>query len=288
MRSVYWISGLAACALCAQVGASPATIVYERFDLPAFSPNWIIGAQNGGSVLISRDTAKNYAGSAGSLRGIYPASGSGEVYVWAAYNLSALATRDLYIEFDAKMPNAKQGLKFVKIFGGQSGSPAPDFANTSFFLDNTGSMVYVAFGDGSVTANDTANGVWFAGINDSEQAYHGIGRSEGLATVLTPQNAIWPGSNWGTGWHHFKLHVKFNSGTTALNEINDGELYVEIDGVVYVKATGLFNRHYTNAPIERIEFFGWAQDGTSPFDLWYDNIRITTGGFYTIPCEPSS
>ena len=286
MVPIYRTLVLLICLLPVLAQASPTTIANERFDLPAISPNWSIGAQLGGSVSISSDTTKNYSGSAGSLKGSYPASGSGETYVWAAYDLSALATRDLYIEFQAKMPNAKQGLKFVKVFGDQSGGPSPNFANTTFFLDNTGSMEYVGFGDGSNTGNDTANGVWLAGINDPDRLYHGVGRSQGLATVLTPQNAIWSGSNWGTGWHHFKLHVKFNSGTSALNEVNDGELYVEIDGVVYVNATGLFNRHYSNGPINRVEFFGWAQNGTLPFEVWYDNIRITTGGFYNGPsCE---
>jgi hypothetical protein len=75
------------------------------------------------------------------------------------------------------------------------------------------------------------------------------------------------------------MHVKYNSGTTAENEVADGEYYVEIDGKVYVNATGLFNRHYSNLPIDRVEFFNWAQNGTQPFEIWLDDIRVTTGGF---------
>lgn len=285
MRYTAIALGLLASSL-APLAAAFTTILYEQFNTLPLSLNWTIGAHNGGSVSISSDTTRNYAGSAGSLKGTYPIA-TGDSYVWAAYDLSALALSDIYIEFRAKMPGAKQGLKFLKIFGGESGGPAPNYANTTFALDATGidngALVYAAFGDGSTTANDTANGVWLAGINDPDRAYHGIGRADGLATVSTPQNAIWPSSAWGTAWHHFRFHVKFNSGTSALNEVNDGELYVEIDGVVYVDASGLFNRHYTNAPIDRVEFFGWAQNGTTPFELWYDDIRITTGGFYEPP-----
>ncbi len=90
-------------------------------------------------------------------------------------------------------------------------------------------------------------------------------------------------ADWGTGWHHFRIHIKFNSGTTTLNEVPDGEIYIEIDGKIYVNATGLFNRNPANGPIDHIEFFGWAQNETQPFQVWYDDIRISTGGFTSEP-----
>ena len=82
--------------------------------------------------------------------------------------------------------------------------------------------------------------------------------------------------------------MKYNSGTTAQNEVPDGKYYVEIDGVVYVDASGLFNRHYSNAPIDRVELLGWAQSGTAPFEILYDDFRITTGGFYSSSTPPPS
>ena len=63
----------------------------------------------------------------------------------------------------------------------------------------------------------------------------------------------------------------------------DGEYYLEVDGKVYVNATGLYNRNPANGPIKRIAFFGWAQTETQPFQLWYDDIRISTGGFASQP-----
>lgn len=233
----------------------------------------------GGTVSISTDATKNHNGSAGSLKGTYPArSSAGGGYVWCGYDVSALATRDLYFDFWAKMPTAtKQGVKFLKIFG-QLDADDGNYANTTFGLDYTGvdvgSMYTVSFGDGSGLANDTASVIPFDGSVGSW-----IGRSFGTAVVSTPQRHKWHSANWGTTWHHFRMRVKFNSGTSAANEVADGAYYVEIDGLVYVDATRVFNRHWSNGPIDRVELFGWTQTGTTPFELWYDDVKITTNGF---------
>ena len=99
-----------------------------------------------------------------------------------------------------------------------------------------------------------------------------------LAMNLT-QMSDWPASNWGTSWHHFKVHVKFNGVTSSGQQMADGEIYIAIDGKVYVDATGLYNRNPENGPIDYIEFGGWAQTDPEPFDVWFDNITISTGGF---------
>ncbi len=235
---------------------------------------WTFGAQAGGTVGISTNSALNFNGDAGSLIGNYPVA-SGNVYVWGTYSVASLNTEDLYIEFYAKLPGVKHGLKFLKIFGGQQGS---GYANTTFGLDYTGydpgAMYQVSFGDGSSVGNDTANVINFDGSSPNM-----IGRSYGKASVSTPQKSRFASSQWGTTWHHFRMHVKFNSGTSSTNEVNDGAYYVEIDGKVYVNATGLFNRNPANAPIDRVELFGWSQNGAAPFEVWYDNVLISTGGF---------
>lgn len=264
---------------------SQAATVVEFATMDAMPSDWSIGAQDGGTVAISTTTSLNYNSSSGSLKATYPKA-VGSVYAWGVYNVSSLKTNDLYIEFWAKMPNAKQGLKFLKIFGGSSNG---GYANTTFALDYTGgdpgAMYQVSFGDGSTTGNDTAQVVNFDGSYPQW-----IGRSYGKATVSTPQKKGFSSASWGTSWHHFKFRVKFNSGSSASTEVADGAYYVEIDGKVYVDAKGLFNRHYSNAPIDRVELFGWAQSGSSAFDIWYDNIRITTGGFAdtVTPAPPES
>ena len=237
---------------------------------------WSFGSQAGGTVAISTNTALNYGGDSGSVVGNYPAS-TGNVYAWGDFSVASLNTEDIYIDFWAKMPAAKQGMKFLKIFGGTQGS---GYANTTFALDYTGydfgAMYQVSFGDGSSTGNDTANVINFDGSSPSL-----IGRSYGKASVSTPQGARFASTMWGTTWHHFQMHVKFNSGTSAANETNDGAYYVAIDGKVYVNASGLFNRNPANAPIDHIELFGWSQNGSTPFQVWYDQVHITTGGFAT-------
>jgi hypothetical protein len=80
----------------------------------------------------------------------------------------------------------------------------------------------------------------------------------GTAVVKTPQMSDLRSADWGTGWHHFRIHIKFNSGTTSQNEVPNGEFYLEIDGKVYADATGIHNRNPANGPINYIEFFGWA------------------------------
>ena len=184
------------------------------------------------------------------------------------------------------MPGAKHGLKFVKVFGanpcsngGCISSEGVGYANTTFGIDygghgEDGSMDQVSFGDGSAKDNDTGNVINFSG-----EYPQWIGRSFGSAQVMTPQNKDWAAANWGDSWHHFKLHVKYNSGTTAQDEKADGEYSVEIDGVTYVEAKGLFNRNPSNLPIDRVTFFDWTQNNKQPFEVWLDDIRISTGGF---------
>ncbi len=269
-------------ALCLSSLAHSAELVtFQQFDSATLpGGGWGFGSGDGGTVTISTDTTKNYAGSAGSIRATYPArDAGGGGYVWGGYDVLPLATRDVYVEFWAKMPTSpKQGLKFLKIFG-QRLQPT-NYANTTFGLDYTGvdfgSMYCVSFGDGTGSENDTANIILFDGTSRNL-----VGRSFGTASIQTPQNTLWASSNWGDTWHHFRIHVKFNSGTSAANEIADGAYYVEIDGDVYVDASNLLNRHYSNGPIESIALFGWTQTNTAPFEIWYDDVRISTGGFIT-------
>lgn len=216
----------------------------------------------------------------GALRMDYPALTGDPVYQGGIYNSLHFNVpngyKELYIKFDAKMPNAKHGLKFCKIFG-RSGSGC---ANTTFALDYTnqdnGAMRYVGFGDGSGITNDTAALQYLNGGTSL------LGRSSGLATVVSG-GQMFDSSDWGTGWHTFRLKIKFNDGTTAENEVNNGEILVNIDGVDYVHTTGLFNRHYSNGDIGYISFGDWTQApfaGSPAFDIHFDNIFISRHGFY--------
>ena len=233
-----------------------------------------------GLVLVSSDTSKNYNGSLGSLVGTYPVNSTGGSYVYGGCDIATLNLNDIYIEFRAKMPDLNRGMKFLKVHGQEPTDG--NYSNTTFGLSyNDGTMKQVSFGDGSGVGNDTTQVIELNGEDKSL-----IGRSYGTASVITPQNSAWGG--WDNSWHHFRIHVKYNSGTTAANEVADGEYYVEVDNVVYVDAKGLFNRHYTNSPIDHVGIFGWAQfTNSTPVELWYDDFIVTTGDFYSQTPVPS-
>lgn len=184
----------------------------------------------------------------GALRMDYPALIGNPQWQGGIYNGFHFDVQDghkeLYIKFRAKMPNAKHGLKFCKVFGRNATGGANTVANTTFALDYTGQdnggLRYVGFGDGSTQSNDTQQLLY---LNGSSPTF--VGRSHGNGAVIVSNGQMFDSIDWGTDWHTFRLKIKFNSGTTAENEINDGEILVNIDGVDYVHATGLFNRHYT-------------------------------------------
>lgn len=245
--------------------------------------NFMAEASSGATLQVSSNRTLNYNGSAGSLKGNYPTTaGTGGYYIYGTVNLPRRDITELFIEFKAKLPEHKQGFKFLKIFGQYT--PTNGYANTTFGLDyDSGEMHAVSFGSGDLdgaelTENDTHNVIFFSG-----DLLNWSGRSANVSKILTPQRKAWTQSDWGDKWHHFRFHLKFNSGTSKSTEKADGEYYVEIDGKVYVDARGLFNRHYLNLPIDRLELFGWSQSGTAPFEIWYDDFRITTGNFVGNP-----
>ncbi len=223
----------------------------------------------------------------GALRVDYP---DGQSYPSVGLAIAAVDSREVFIQFRARMPGPRGGFKFFKVFGynprdnsltGWNGSVASNYANSTFGLDYTGiedgkgSLYYIGFGDGTETENDTANGIWLAGGNA-----RGIGRSFGRATVSTPQMRNFRAADWGDGWHTFRMMMRFNSGTTAATEVADGSYFLEIDGRVFVRATGVLNRHWSNRPlIDRVEIAGWSQSNDGPFSVWYDDVQITTGSF---------
>lgn len=247
----------------------------EDFETNTFSTGFGIGSQAGGKVEISRETDQQInLNSTGALKATYPV-GTGEIYGWASFDMTPYKSYEVYVEFNAKMPKAKQGLKFLKIFGG---------ANTTFGLDYTGvasgkgSLYQVSFGDGTTQSNDTQNVIYLDGSYPSW-----IGRSYGKAVVKTPEKKAFSASEWGDTWHHFRFKVKFNSSTKnadgTYQEVNDGEYFLQIDGRTYVDAKGLFNRHPANGPISKVALLDWSQNVNESFEIWYDNLKISTGGF---------
>jgi len=266
----------------AALTAPMSTVSLNTASTSANASGWAIGARVGGSIGIQTTSSPDTTASAvDALEGVYPDPPSGGNYIWATYEVLPLKTEDIYVEFWAKMPSQyKGGCKFLKVFGERSS--ANNYADTTIATDYTGadfgSIRQISFGDGTTVTNDSQNVI---NINGTNLAW--MGRSYGSSVVETPQSSDFPSSAWGTAWHHFRIHVKFNDGTTSQNEVANGEYYLEIDGKVYVDATGLYNRNPANGPIDRIQLFGWAQTDPQPFQLWYEDIRISTGGFLSTP-----
>ncbi len=237
------------------------------------SPYWSYGAKNGGTL-----TFEN-----GYAEGSYPAlTKNGDVYVWLSCKVYKFEGCDdllqIFIEFDAQMPGPiRGGLKFCKVFG-QDRYVDPENIGTSnctFQLNyETGAFYKIGFGDGSFEDNDFQN---IIALDSLANSY--LGRSPSPEIDYYGGNN-WVETDWGEGWHHFRLMVKFNDGTTAENEVPNGEFYVEIDGIPYVKAKNLFNRSYKSSPIQSVGFFNQAQsEGHPGFLINYDNIKISKYGF---------
>jgi len=220
---------------------------------------------------------------AGALRMNYPALAASTGGIFNALHFDVPnGHKELFIKFDAKMPNAKHGLKFFKVFGRNATGGENTVANATFGLDytgiNNGSMIYVNFGDGTTNSNDAQQVVNLSGASPAN-----VGRSWGMGASIVSPGVSFLSSQWGTGWHTFRFKIKFNDGTSAANEVNNGEIWVSIDGVDYVKATGLFNRHYTNGDIAYLSFGDWSQapaGGSPAFDIHFDNIFVSQYGFY--------
>lgn len=220
---------------------------------------WGSGAGAGGAISVVD----------GAYRADYPIP-SGGVYTYLNFNVGPLEVFDLYIQLRAKFI-APHSVKFVKVHGIEVG---PNYSNSTYGLTTGGVMAQVSFGDGTDVANDTANVINLTGSNPSW-----VGRSyPGTAVIHTPQMSTFTGFADGA-WHDIKIHHKFNSGTTAEDEVADGAYYVEIDGDVYADATGLFNRHHASAAIEYVSFGDWAQDNDYAFTVFFDDIKISLGGF---------
>ncbi len=285
--------GFAATASAVNADGTPQLLTELKFDTSATSslvssalshsglslPGWTFSTLRGGSIGLESTASPTVTGTnVNALEGSYPVAGPGGQFVIANYNVASLKTEDIYIEFWAKMPGAKEGCKFIKVFGDRSNGYANTTISTNYTGGDYGAIDQITFGDGTGIINDSQHA-----INLNGQNPQWVGRSYGTASVQTPQMSTFSSQDWGTAWHHFRIHEKFNSGTTAQNAVPDGEYYLEIDGKVYVDATGLYNRNPVNGPIAIVEFFGWAQKDPQAFQLWYDDIRISTGGFVSTP-----
>lgn len=218
---------------------------------------WFSAAYSGGAISVIN----------GHYRAEYPLP-TGAVYTVLNFIITPLQTYEFYLTFRARFINP-HSVKFCKVHGVEVGA---NYSNTTYQVGSGGVINQISFGDGTTEANDAQKVINLNGANPDQ-----IGISFGTAVVETPQNASFTGFA-DEGWHDIKIHHKFNSVVEGA-AVNDGEYYLEIDGLVYVNATGLINRHVDSAPIEYIAFGDYAQDSDYSFTLDVDSIRFGLGAF---------
>lgn len=206
----------------------------------------------------------------GFIRMVYPSDPLGSnVYCWLS--LGGFDRTHVFLKFRARIPTVYKGApKFVKFFGQQL--EAGNKSNTTFGLTDDAEHYQVSFGDGSTVNNDVGHIIKLNG-DDKDFA----GRSWAIDAVIdTPQNDTY---FYDEDWHDIEIELKFNSGTTAGNETNDGRYVLTIDDVNYVTAYNLYNRHWSNLPLLGVNLGDLCQYQTSTFTMEFTDIKYSTREF---------
>lgn len=271
------ITGKRASANRIALTSSSGTLLSRMPSLAGGIPNsggWSFGTMSGGALTVGDDGD----GLGPYLRASYPTpSVGGATYIYGGYSFSELK-QDVYVQFWARMPEPRHGLKFLKLFG--EGNGVSDWANVTFGADYTGiadgvgTLYQVSFGDGTNLTNDTAHTVNYNGNNPAS-----VGRSYPDYAVVSTPTGNFTAADWGTGWHKFQFRAKMNSGTTSENEVADGAFDVYIDDVPYVIARNIFNRNPINGFLASIGLFGQSQTGSEPFVIDNRDVTVSENGW---------
>jgi len=229
---------------------------------------WEYNVSDGGNIKKYTDSGTPYA------RGLYTAGATCNNYI--RFIFPERTEKDIYIKFLARK-SAGGMPKFVKFYG--QILPTNQTANTTFKGADyvLGEITTVSYGDGSGTSNDSTFGASYDTGYDSD-AY--VGRSGSLPRTFV-HGGKFTAAEWGDGteWHKFEFHVKFNSGTTALNEINDGCVECRIDGVMRCAAYNIFNRHYSNLPLNYVNVMDLVQGAYPTFTLDVKELTVSKYGW---------
>jgi len=162
-----------------------------------------------------------------------------------------------------------------KFYGQRSGDNQANATYTMEYL--TGDVSYIGYGDGAGTnpvQNDTSNGVATFTPN-----FISTGRAGPLPRTVV-NGGMFTAADWGDGsvWHKFQLRLKRNYGTSAADEINDGIVEMRINDTVRARGVNVYNRHWSNAPLDYVEFLSYSQQNT-PFTLDFKNITVSKHGW---------
>lgn len=217
--------------------------------------SWVIAGYSGGTI----DRSNCYI----AMSNPTPADG---VYTETTLYVDTLGIKEVFVQFSARYPGAHWGSKFCKFHGITTPS---NHANCTFGQNAYGDFNYIGFGDGAITGND---------VNESIYMDVGmiLGRNTGIANFIVPTQGTFTTADYGSTWHDFRVHAKFNDGTTAGNEVPNGEFFIEVYGRVICHVTGIYNRHYSNDNLERIVLGDYTAGGPA-YELDVRDIKISTG-----------
>lgn len=210
----------------------------DNFDsysaLSNVSSNWDYVPQQG----VTLDTTGGYNGSK-AVKFTY----SGETFYPLERQVLTAGSDHIYTKFKVKVgPDARGGIKFLKIFGVVT--PGPSYANWTWnFGDvaNTSSQLPVlCYGNGSPLQNDT-------GVCNWGNFYPTAGK-----------------------WHEVTTYNRYST-----NGANDGEMWMEIDGTRVMDVKNVKNRNDSNARVIEKISFGDYSNRYANMTLWFDDIEIS-------------
>lgn len=228
------------------------------------STNWDSGVQ--GFPQITLDATGGVSGSP-AVKFAYN-TGTGDAWYPLQKYFGGAVTGQLYSKFKFKIGSgATGGMKFFKIFG--TVIPDANYANWTWnFGDgSTGNaappfLTILCYGNGTDTgvSNDTNTCI-------RSQGWY-TGNTAGVPMTIAAYNGFFtPAANT---WYTVETYNKYST-----NGNSDGEMWIKVNGTMYLHITNCVNRSSTNSrTIDHVAFGDYAFSNTS-MSLWFDDIELS-------------
>lgn len=188
---------------------------------------------------------------------------SGTTPYWFSKSVANRNLSEIYVRFYFKVDNPSGGAKFLKLFGVQN-SPS-GYANTTFMINYySGTLYEISYGAGGIE-NDTQTVIRYNGY-----------KTDPNVNIVHASNAFDPRDGQ---WHCFEAHMKYND-----NGQRNGVYQIWIDGQLRIHATNVVNRNDSNSRFfSTVDLANYCHSNfTTPWNLWYDNVVISTTPIGTI------
>ena len=221
------------------------------------------GGWNIGSNVSLISGPQCFNGTGKCLRIDYKYGQNSPAYNSVTKNISSQKANELYVSVRAKYINPQYGNnKFIKFFGSRY-SPV-GYANFTTGMQFGGFMEGIYYGNPSKSGTilDTQAVVRYRNCFATEP---------GVSIDICRNSRFNPSDNQ---WFTYEVHVKYNSDNKS-----DGIFEVWINGLQYLKATNIKNRHNDNSDvIDQISLgdYGVAKSTSSEYSLFLDDVVFST------------